>query len=133
MLCISMKFHENILNSFQVIERTQNYHCRNSKGNNSKKVLTRDMVLVFCTLYISTKFHENILNSFQVIEQTQNCQSQISKGNNSKNVLTRVSVLVLCMSSNDHLYFYEVSLKYFKQFSGYTADTKFPLSNFKGE
>ena len=37
MLYISMKIHENILNGFQVIERTRIYHCRNSKGNNSKK------------------------------------------------------------------------------------------------
>ena len=34
-LYMSMKFHENILNGFQVIEGTQNYHCRISKGNNS--------------------------------------------------------------------------------------------------
>ena len=35
---ISMKFHDNILNGFQVIEWTQNYHSLNSKGNNSKKI-----------------------------------------------------------------------------------------------
>ena len=46
MLYISMKFHENILNGFQVIEQTQNYHCQISKGNNSRNVQTRDMVLV---------------------------------------------------------------------------------------
>ena len=38
MLYVSMKFHENILNGFQVIEQTQNYHCQISKGNNSKNV-----------------------------------------------------------------------------------------------
>ena len=38
MLYISMKFHENILNGFQVIEQTQNYHCRILKGNNSKYI-----------------------------------------------------------------------------------------------
>ena len=32
---ISTKFHENILNRFQVIEQTQNCHCQISKGNNS--------------------------------------------------------------------------------------------------
>ena len=32
MLYSSMKFNENILNSFQVIEWTQNYNCRISKG-----------------------------------------------------------------------------------------------------
>ena len=32
MFYISMKFHENILNGFQVIEWTQNYNCRILKG-----------------------------------------------------------------------------------------------------
>ena len=45
---MSMKFQENILNGFQVIEGTQNYHCRISKGNNSKNVWTRVTVLVLC-------------------------------------------------------------------------------------
>ena len=49
MLDISIKFHKNILNSFQVMERTLIYHCRISKGNNSKTVPTRVMVHVFCT------------------------------------------------------------------------------------
>ena len=31
-LDLSMKFHENILNSFQVIEGTQNYHCQIQRG-----------------------------------------------------------------------------------------------------
>ena len=35
-LYISVKFHENVLNGFRVIERTQNYHCQISKGNNFK-------------------------------------------------------------------------------------------------
>ena len=47
---ISMKFHENILNGFQVIEQTQNCHCQISKGNNSKNVQTRVAVLLVCTL-----------------------------------------------------------------------------------
>ena len=38
MLYISVKFHEKILKSFQVIEQTQNYHCPISKVNNSKNV-----------------------------------------------------------------------------------------------
>ena len=60
-------------------------------------------------LYISMKFRENILNGFQAIERTQNGHCQISKGNNSKNELRRVMVLVVCTSSDDALYFYEVS------------------------
>ena len=50
MLYISLKFHENILNGFEVTEGTQNYHCQISKGNNFKNVLTRVMVLELCTL-----------------------------------------------------------------------------------
>ena len=34
-LYISMKFHNNILNGFQVIERTRNYHSLILKENNS--------------------------------------------------------------------------------------------------
>ena len=47
MLYISINFHENILNSFQVIERTRIYHCQISKRNNTKTVWTRVTVLVF--------------------------------------------------------------------------------------
>ena len=45
-----MKFHENILNGFQNIEGTQNYHCRISKGDHSIHVLTSYGSLL-CTLY----------------------------------------------------------------------------------
>ena len=48
MLNISIKFYENILNGFQVMEWTQIYHCQISKGNNSKTAWTRVTVLVFC-------------------------------------------------------------------------------------
>ena len=41
MLYISMKFHDNILNGFQVIEWTQNYHSLILKGNNSKKCIEK--------------------------------------------------------------------------------------------
>ena len=49
------------------------------------------------------------LKGFEAIDRTRNYHSLISKGNNSKNVKTRVMVLVGCMSSNDALYFHEVS------------------------
>ena len=38
MLYNSMKFHENILKGFQVIERTQSNHFQISKGNNYKTI-----------------------------------------------------------------------------------------------
>ena len=60
MLYISMKFHDNILNGFQVIERTQNYHSLISKGNNSKNVYTKVLVLVFCMSF------DDVLYFFEV-------------------------------------------------------------------
>ena len=55
-----MKFHENILNGFQVIEGTQIYHCRISRGNNSKNVLTIVMVLVLCMLSVDALYFYEI-------------------------------------------------------------------------
>ena len=48
---IYMKFPEEILNCFQVTERTQFCDGQSSKGNNSKSVTARVMVLA---LYISS-------------------------------------------------------------------------------
>ena len=38
MLYVFVKFHENILKGFQVIEQTRNDYCQISKGNNYKTV-----------------------------------------------------------------------------------------------
>ena len=46
---IHIKFHVDILNSFQVIERTRFCDGQKSKGNNSKGVNARVMVLALCT------------------------------------------------------------------------------------
>ena len=45
---IHIKFHEAILNSFQVIERTGFCDGQKSKGNNSKSI---NASYGFCTLY----------------------------------------------------------------------------------
>ena len=45
-----IKFREDILNSFQVIEWTLFYDGQSSKGNNSKSINARVMVLAFCML-----------------------------------------------------------------------------------
>ena len=77
MLHISIKFYENILNSFQVMDRTQVYHCQISTGESPK--LYGQELRFLCSarrlmmLYICMKFVENILNGFQVIERTQFC------------------------------------------------------------
>lgn len=47
--CFIFLFHENLLNGFQVIVQTWNYHCKISKANNSQNVWIREMVLVVCT------------------------------------------------------------------------------------
>ena len=44
---IYMKFHEDSLNRFQVIERTR-FCGQSSKGNNSKSINARVMVLALC-------------------------------------------------------------------------------------
>ena len=50
---ISMKFHEDILNSLKVIDRTQvchrNCYLQSSKGQNSLYIYPRVMVLTLCT------------------------------------------------------------------------------------
>ena len=45
-----MKFLEDILNRFQVKERTQFCDGQSSKGNNSKSINARVMVLALCML-----------------------------------------------------------------------------------
>ena len=56
------------------MERTRIYHCRISKGNNSKQYGQELRFLCSARrrmmLYIPMKSHENILNGFQVIERT---------------------------------------------------------------
>ena len=47
---IYMKFLENILNRFQVTERTRFCDGQSSKGNNSKSINASVMVLALCTL-----------------------------------------------------------------------------------
>ena len=100
MLYISMKFHENILNGFQVIEQSRlrdeqtvgknNMSPSLSGGDIITTKLYRQELRFLCSarrlmmLYISLKFHENIMKGFQVIERTRNEHCQISKGNNYK-------------------------------------------------
>ena len=47
---IYMKFLEDSLNRFQVTERTRFCDRQSSKGNNSKRINAKFMVLVLCTL-----------------------------------------------------------------------------------
>ena len=47
---INMTFLEDILNRFQVTERTRFCGGKGSKGNNSKSINARVMILALCTL-----------------------------------------------------------------------------------
>ena len=64
-----LKFHENTLNGFQVIERKQNYIVEFQRGITPK--MYRQELWFLCSarrlmvLYISMKCHENILNGLQ--------------------------------------------------------------------
>ena len=71
---ISMKFLD-ILNRFQVTDRTRFCDGQSSKGNNSKIIDARfmDFLCSECTIMltvINMKFREDSLNHFQVIELT---------------------------------------------------------------
>ena len=46
---IHIKFREYTLNGLQVIEWTRFYDGQSSKGNNSKNIIARVMVLALCT------------------------------------------------------------------------------------
>ena len=71
---IYMKFCEDSLDGFQVIERTQFCDRQSFKENNSKSINARVMVLrsTHCLMLINIymRFREDSLNGFQVTEQT---------------------------------------------------------------
>ena len=99
---ICMKFHEGILKSFWVTERTWPYRkiyyfqfqmAISPKIRNPELWFLRSACCPML-LYICVKFHENIANGFGVTERTQfclrNCYLQSSKGHNSKSINIRV-------------------------------------------
>ena len=107
-----MKFHEDILKGYKVIERTRFCH-RNATYKVQRDITQKYISKSYgsCALHrrpilinISIKFHEDILNGFKVIERSRfchrNCYLQSSKAHNSKNIYPRVMVLALCTSSN---------------------------------
>ena len=125
---IYIKFHEDTLNGFKVTERTRfclrNCYLQSSKGQNSKRINTRVMVLAFCTssnvgyyLYeVSWRYLERFLSYRADTTISQNLLFSISKDHNSKNTQSRVTVLALCTSSHVALHLCKVSWKYLKRF-----------------
>ena len=77
---IYMKFLEDILNRFQVTERTRFCDGQSSKENKSKGINARVMVLrsARCQMLINIymKFREDSLSGLQVIERTRFCDKQ---------------------------------------------------------
>ena len=77
---ISLKFHEDILKGFNVIERTRfchrNCHLHSSRGI-AQTTIQELRFLCFARrpmlVNISLKFHEDILKGFNVIERTRFC------------------------------------------------------------
>ena len=88
MLYFSMRFHDTILNDFQVKSGHEITIVKFQRGITSKMYRQEFRFLwSACHLmmfYNSLKFHENTLNGFQFIERTGNDHCQISKWNNSK-------------------------------------------------
>ena len=70
---ICMKFHEDILNSFKVTERTQfclrNCFLQSSKGHIPELWFLHSAHRLML-VNICMKFHKDILNGFQVTERT---------------------------------------------------------------
>ena len=83
---IYMKFLEDSLKGFQVIERIRFCDGQSSKENILKSINARVMVLVLCNhltvIDIYMKFRDDSLNGFQVMERTCFCGGQSSKKNN---------------------------------------------------
>ena len=115
---IHIKFCEDILNCFQVIEWT----CFFMTGNVPREIVKKNinarvMVLALMLIDIYIKCLEDTLNRLQIKEWTQFCNGQSSKGNSSKGINARVMVLALCcclMLFNTYMKFCEDSLNSFQ-------------------
>ena len=74
---ITVKYHDNIPKSIQVMEWTQNC-IWNHQGEITQKVWKQELPFLYRThrqdlVYITVKYHDNIPKSIQVMEWTQNC------------------------------------------------------------
>ena len=74
---ICMKFHDDTLNGFKIIERT--CFCHRTADYILQIIHIQELWILHsaCNLLVRNiymKFHEDILNSFKVIERTRFCQ-----------------------------------------------------------
>ena len=85
------------------------------------------MVLVVCTWSDDALYFYEV--SWKYLERFSSYRADLKwplsnfKVEQIKNVLTKVMVLLVCRSSDNALYFYEVSWKSLERLSGDTADT----------
>ena len=99
-----------------------------TKGNNSKSLKARVVILVHDTLsspvlhfyQVPSKYSKGFL-SYRADTKS---ISNKTMGNNSKSKKASVVILVCDTSSSPVLHFYHVSSKYYKGYSSYRADTK---------
>ena len=78
---VHIKFRDDILNGFQAIAGTLFYDEESSKGNNSKRINSRVMVLALCTsLNVERYLHEV---SWRYLEQVSSYRADTIVGNTS--------------------------------------------------
>ena len=114
-----VKFHENILNGFQITEWKLLFAM--FKGQNDTGLWFLHSVYCLMMFYICVKFHQNIINGIKL--QSGNCCLQCSKGYNSKIMQARVIVLALCVLFRDVLYLCKFYKNNHEWFSSYRAKT----------
>ena len=114
-LYISVKFHENILKGFLLIQRQQNYNCQISKENNSKNRQELRFLSSACRLmmiYISMKVSWKYPDRFSIYRpDTQLLLSKFLKGRTPKIYkqelwflwsACRLMILYIEWTRNDH-------------------------------
>ena len=73
---IAVKYHDYIPKGIQVIQRTRNCIKKHLRGDNSKCIKARALILYAINrhdlFYITVKYHQTIPNSFQVKKRTRN-------------------------------------------------------------
>ena len=111
MLYICAKFHEIISNGIKVIERTQFYILKITKGNNSAKHVGGINVVNLSTSSGHALYFNQVLLNYLEPYQSYRADTisilKITKGNNSAKNVGGVTVVNLCTSSGHALYFYK--------------------------
>ena len=121
---ITVKYHDYIPNSFQVMEGTWNCIW------NHHVILARDTSLgpVIHSSEVSWLYSKG----YSSYRADTKLQLKWSRGNNSESMTARVAIIVCDTLSWPVLHNYKVSSKYSKRFSSYGADTKLHLKPSRG-